>query len=643
MSDDPTSGSHPSLTDEAIGSRVEELLAAMTPAEKAGQLTQYFYFGFLRDSATAGTVEGASASQPLGVEAALARGEAGSLLFVTDPAEINRLQRLAIEGNRHGIPVLFGFDVIHGLRTIFPVPIAMAASWDPGHDRARPGGRRPRGARGRHPLDVRADGRHRPRPAVGTDHRGRRRGPVPRRGRRRRPGARLPGRRARRSRSAIIAGPKHFAGYGAALGGRDYDEVNLSDSELWNVYFPPFEAAIDAGAGNVMTAYMDLNGVPATGNQWLFTEVLRDTWGFEGFVVSDANAVRNLVTHGFAADLTDAGARAVTVGRRPRDGDRRPRLRATCPRRVEAGAVDVEAGRRLRPAGAGGQAAAGPVRRSRTSTRTAPARCSPTRPTARWPGSRRSGRRCCCATRATCCRSTPAASARSPSSVRSPTPSATRSGRGCSTSTSTRPSPCSRASAPAVGDAVSGRPTPRASGRRSGCSRRCSTCSAATRRSDPEGFDDEAELQRAVDLAAAVGRRGRRGRRVAEHDRRGRVAVVAGAARPPARAAAGGRRDRHTGRAAGDERAAARPALGRASTCRRSSTSGTPAPRAATAVANLLFGDVSPGGKLPVHLAAHRRAGADDLRAHPLARAARTRPGATGTRRARRCSRSATA
>jgi beta-glucosidase len=90
--------------------------------------------------------------------------------------------------------------------------------------------------------------------------------------------------------------------------------VNLSDSELWNVYFPPFQAAVEAGAGNVMTAYMDLNGVPATGNQWLFTEVLRDTWGFDGFVVSDANAVRNLLTHGFAADLADAGARAVNAG-----------------------------------------------------------------------------------------------------------------------------------------------------------------------------------------------------------------------------------------------------------------------------------------------------------------------------------------
>ena len=103
----------------------------------------------------------------------MARGEVGSLLFVTDPAETNRLQRLTVEGNRLGIPALFGFDVIHGLRTILPVPIAMAASWDPDDHRARSGGGRPGGPGGRHPLDLRADGRHRARPALGPDHRGR--------------------------------------------------------------------------------------------------------------------------------------------------------------------------------------------------------------------------------------------------------------------------------------------------------------------------------------------------------------------------------------------------------------------------------------------------------------------------------------
>ena len=112
----------------------------------------------------------------------------------------------------------------------------------------------------------------------------------------------------------MIAGPKHFAGYGAALGGRDYDESNISDAELWNTYFPPFKAAIEAGAGNIMSAYMDLNGVPAAGNQWLLNDVLRDGLGFDGFVVSDAQAVHDLATHHFAADLSDAAARALNAG-----------------------------------------------------------------------------------------------------------------------------------------------------------------------------------------------------------------------------------------------------------------------------------------------------------------------------------------
>ena len=112
----------------------------------------------------------------------------------------------------------------------------------------------------------------------------------------------------------VVSGPKHFAGYGAGLGGRDYDEANISEYEMWNTYLPPFKAAVDAGAGNIMTAYMPLNGIPATGNRWLLDEVLRGTWGFEGWVVSDANAVRSLETHGFAKDLEDAAVRGLSAG-----------------------------------------------------------------------------------------------------------------------------------------------------------------------------------------------------------------------------------------------------------------------------------------------------------------------------------------
>ncbi|HWS36584.1 MAG TPA: glycoside hydrolase family 3 N-terminal domain-containing protein [Actinoplanes sp.] len=277
--------------------RVDELLETMTAAEKAGQRVQYFYF-----SAPPGKDQ-----QPQAVEAALARGGAGSLLFVHDPAEINRLQRLAIEGSPHGIPALIAYDVIHGLRTILPVPIAMAASWDPEIiERGQAVAGREARAVGIHwtfapMLDIARD------PRWGRIIEGAGEDPVL--------GAAVAAAQVRGFQSAgIIAGPKHFGGYGASLGGRDYDEVNLSDYELWNVYFPPFRAAVEAGAGNIMTAYMSLNGVPATASHWLFTEVLRDTWGFDGFVVTDANAVRSLVVHGFARDLPDAAARALAAG-----------------------------------------------------------------------------------------------------------------------------------------------------------------------------------------------------------------------------------------------------------------------------------------------------------------------------------------
>ena len=114
--------------------------------------------------------------------------------------------------------------------------------------------------------------------------------------------------------SALHNTAKHFAGYGAALGGRDYDEADLSDNELWNTYLPPFKAAVDAGAGNIMSAYMGLNGVPATGNHWLLTDVLRKEWGFKGFVVTDAGAAHDLLTHGFADSENDAGVRALQAG-----------------------------------------------------------------------------------------------------------------------------------------------------------------------------------------------------------------------------------------------------------------------------------------------------------------------------------------
>ena len=323
------------MVDDDVSARVEALLAAMTPAEKAGQLTQYFYFGGLSD-ADAAPDQLLPSQQGALVEEALRRGEAGSLLFVNDPAETNRLQRLAVEGNRHGVPVLFGYDVIHGLRTVFPVPIAMAASWDPAVVEAGQAvAAREARAVGIHwtfapMVDIARD------PRWGRIVEGAGEDPVL--------GAAVGAAQVRGfqgdwSAENVIAGPKHFAGYGAAVGGRDYDEADISDHQLWNVYLPPFRAAVEAGAGNVMTAYMDLNGIPASGNRWLFTEVLRDVFGFDGFVVSDANAVRNLLTHGFAADLADAGVRAVTAGTDMEMAMADPAF-ARLPAAVESGALD---------------------------------------------------------------------------------------------------------------------------------------------------------------------------------------------------------------------------------------------------------------------------------------------------------------
>ena len=294
----------------SVDERVESLLSQLSIEEKAGQLTQYFYFTRQVAESDASPT---AADQPAEVEAAMSRGHVGSLLFQTDPAEINRLQRLVVEGNRLGIPALFGFDVIHGLRTVLPVPIAMAASWDPDLiTRGQSVAAREARAVGIHwafapDVDIARD------PRWGRIVEGAGEDPFL--------GAAVAAAQVRGFQGEsigetdrIIAGPKHFAGYGASLGGRDYDEVDLSDAELWNTYLEPFRSAVEAGAGNVMTAYMPLNGVPAAANRWLLADVLRGAWGFDGFVVSDANSVVNLSTHRFTRDAADSAARALDAG-----------------------------------------------------------------------------------------------------------------------------------------------------------------------------------------------------------------------------------------------------------------------------------------------------------------------------------------
>ena len=289
----------PARRDTDISKRAAALLAQMTLDEKVGQLNQLFFISQLM--------------KPEAMDATIREGKVGSLLFITDPATINRFQKIAVEQSRLKIPLLIGYDVIHGFRTVFPVPLAMAASWDPALvERAQTIAAREARAVGIRwtfapMVDIARDARWgRIVEGAGEDpYLGSKMSAAQVRGFQG-TDASAPGR--------LLACMKHFAGYGAPHGGRDYDSVYLSDSELYNVYFPPFKAAVDAGVGSVMTAYMNLNDVPATGNAFLLSDVLRKQWNFKGFVVSDAESVGNLVTHGFAADKADAAVRALTAG-----------------------------------------------------------------------------------------------------------------------------------------------------------------------------------------------------------------------------------------------------------------------------------------------------------------------------------------
>jgi beta-glucosidase len=285
------------IPDRQVAQRVEALLAQMTLEEKVGQLTQI----------AGGLFPGAKPEEPL------RKGAAGSILWLNDTKKFNELQRIAVEESRLRIPVLYGLDVIHGYRTIFPVPLAMASSWDPSvHERAASVAAREARAAGIHwtfapMVDIARDARWgRIVEGAGED-------PYL--------GAAMAAAQVRGFQGPYLGAPdrllacaKHFGAYGAAEGGRDYDPVYVPEGRLRNVYFPPFQAAVKAGVGSFMSAYMDLNDVPAGGNRWLLTDVLRKEWGFPGFVVSDAMGVGNLVTMGFAKDRADAARRAIGAG-----------------------------------------------------------------------------------------------------------------------------------------------------------------------------------------------------------------------------------------------------------------------------------------------------------------------------------------
>jgi beta-glucosidase len=242
----------------------------------------------------------------------IVHGRVGAILWLADPKEMNRMQHLAVEKSRLGIPLLFGLDVIHGYRTLFPIPLGMAASWDPGVEEQAQAfaGSEARSAGIRWTftpmVDIARDARWgRIQEGAGED-------PYL--------GAAMARAQVRGFQGtslgpkSLVACVKHFAGYGAAEGGRDYDASYVPEELMRNVYLVPFHAAVQEGVGSLMSAYMDLNDVPASGNRWLLTDVLRKDWGFRGFVTSDAFAIASLQEHGFAADPADAAYKAITAG-----------------------------------------------------------------------------------------------------------------------------------------------------------------------------------------------------------------------------------------------------------------------------------------------------------------------------------------
>ncbi len=275
-----------------IERKVDELLSKMTLREKIGQMHQVSGGADLAEAA--------------------AKGEIGSILNCVDPDQINAVQRAAVEQSRLGIPVIVGRDVIHGFRTIFPIPLGMAATFDP--ELVEQGARvaveaTASGVRWTFSpmLDIARDPRWgRVAEGSGEDpYLDTQMGVAMVRGYQ---GDDLA------DASAMAACIKHFVGYGAVEGGRDYNSTMISERSLRNTYFPAFKACVDAGALTLMTSFNEIDGIPSTGNDFLLRDVLRKEWGFDGMVVTDWNSSGEMIAHGFAKDLKQATEQSVNAG-----------------------------------------------------------------------------------------------------------------------------------------------------------------------------------------------------------------------------------------------------------------------------------------------------------------------------------------
>jgi len=283
---------------KTLEQRVSALLGEMTLAEKIGQMNQ---------------VNASDHEINDHLREAIGAGRVGSILNQVDVDAVNELQRIAVQESRLGIPLLVGRDVIHGFKTVMPIPLGQAATWNA--DIVREGARvaaREAATAGINwtfapMIDISRDARWgRIAESLGED-----------------PylasalaAAMVEGFQGEdlADRGTIAACAKHFAGYGAAESGRDYATTNIPENELRNVYLRPFRAAVDAGVVTLMAAFSDLNGVPATGNEFLMRQVLRDEWGFDGFVVSDWDSVRQLAIHGLTENDKESVYQAVMAG-----------------------------------------------------------------------------------------------------------------------------------------------------------------------------------------------------------------------------------------------------------------------------------------------------------------------------------------
>ena len=278
-----------------VESRIEHILGQMTLAEKIGQMNQVSAGGEVSNYAEA-----------------IRKGQVGSILNEVDPVKLNEFQRLAVEESRLGIPLLVGRDVIHGFHTIFPIPLGLAATFDPAlvEEGARIAAveATAQGVRWTFSpmLDIARDPRW-GRIAEGSGE-----------------DTYLDARMAEAmvhgyqgevlDTTSMAACVKHFVGYGAAEGGRDYNSTFLTERQLRNFYLPPFEAAIKAGAMTLMTSFNDNDGVPSTGNAFVVKDILRGEWGFDGLVVTDWDSMGEMIDHGFGADRKDVAEKAINAG-----------------------------------------------------------------------------------------------------------------------------------------------------------------------------------------------------------------------------------------------------------------------------------------------------------------------------------------